>query len=127
MKLFSKDKLMSAAGLGIGSAAGSFVKGKVLATQSANVQNGAVALAGFVIAGQSGIIKSVGDGMIANGLGSLISDIAGIGSTDVFLGGDETMAADADSPLMGTAFGTGSNYASDSYDTTSGAAGEMNY
>lgn len=127
MKLFSKESLMHGAGLGVGSAAAGFVKSKALATQTPAIQNGAVIAAGFFLGTQKGIIKSAGDGMIANGLGSLITDLTGLGSTDVFLGGDEAMAADADSPLMGTPFGSGSNYSSDSYDTTSSAAGEMNF
>ena len=85
MKMFSKESLIGAAGLGVGSAAAGVVKSKVLATQKPIVQDAAPVLLGLFLSGQKGIVGSIGKGMIANGVGSIISkNVPGLG--DVMLG-----------------------------------------
>jgi len=83
--MFSKESLIGAAGLGVGSAAAGVVKSKVLATQKPIVQDAAPVLLGLFLSGQKGIVGSIGKGMIANGVGSIISkNVPGLG--DVMLG-----------------------------------------
>jgi hypothetical protein len=92
MKMFSKESLVGAAGLGLGSAAAGVVKSKVLATQKPIVQDAAPVLLGLFLSGQKGIVGSIGKGMIANGVGSLIAkNVPGLG--DVMLGEASTMVA----------------------------------
>ena len=90
--MFSKESLVGAAGLGLGSAAAGVVKSKVLATQKPIVQDAAPVLLGLFLSGQKGIVGSIGKGMIANGVGSLIAkNVPGLG--DVMLGEASTMVA----------------------------------
>jgi hypothetical protein len=85
MKMFSKESLVGAAGLGLGSAAAGVVKSKVLATQKPIIQDAAPVLLGLFLSGQKGIVGSIGKGMIANGVGSLIAkNVPGLG--DVMMG-----------------------------------------
>ena len=103
--MFSKESLVGAAGLGLGSAAAGVVKSKVLATQKPIVQDAAPVLLGLFLSGQKGIVGSIGKGMIANGVGSLIAkNVPGLG--DVMLGeapmapadgGSDTLLGDSDS------------------------------
>jgi hypothetical protein len=116
MKMFSKESLIGAAGLGVGSAAAGVVKSKVLATQKPIVQDAAPVLLGLFLSGQKGIVGSIGKGMIANGVGSIISkNVPGLG--DVMLG-----EAAADVPTDGsqeTLLGSDDSYGDYSYDGTS--------
>jgi len=125
--ILKKDNLMSAAGLGVGSIAAEVVSSKVtpMILKSAASQKYAPAvpiLAGMVIQTGRGITKSVGHGMIANGVANLAKEFlpatfkeqmgVKMGATDVMMGvtGQDT--------LMGH---------SESFDYTSGEAGEMDY
>jgi len=99
MKMFSKESLVGAAGLGLGSAAAGVVKSKVLATQKPIVQDAAPVLLGLFLSGQKGIVGSIGKGMIANGVGSLIAkNVPGLG--DVMLGEAPMTAADGGSDTL---------------------------
>jgi hypothetical protein len=123
--ILKKDNLMSAAGLGVGSIAAEVVSSKVtpMVLKSEASQKFAPAvpiLAGMVIQTGKGITKSIGHGMIANGVANLAKEFLpatfkeqmGVGATDVMMGvsGQDT--------LMGH---------SESFDYTSGEAGEMDY
>ncbi len=123
--ILKKDNLMSAAGLGVGSIAAEVVSSKVtpMVLKSEASQKFAPAvpiLAGMVIQTGSGITKSIGHGMIANGVANLAKEFLpatfkeqmGVGATDVMMGvsGQDT--------LMGH---------SESFDYTSSEAGEMDY
>jgi hypothetical protein len=99
MKMFSKESLVGAAGLGLGSAAAGVVKSKVLATQKPIVQDAAPVLLGLFLSGQKGIVGSIGKGMIANGVGSIISkNVPGLG--EVMLGEVSTMPTDGSSDTL---------------------------
>jgi len=123
--ILKKDNLMSAAGLGVGSIAAEVVSSKVtpMVLKSEASQKFAPAvpiLAGMVIQTGKGITKSIGHGMIANGVANLAKEFLpatfkeqmGVGATDVMMGvsGQDT--------LMGH---------SESFDYTSSEAGEMDY
>jgi hypothetical protein len=112
MKMFSKESLVSAAGLGVGSAAAGVVKSKVLATQKPIVQDAAPVLLGLFLSGQKGIVGSIGKGMIANGVGSLIAkNVPGLGG-DVLMGEVLPTDASADGALLGAsdAYAYGDDY-----------------
>ena len=111
MKMFSKESLIGAAGLGVGSAAAGVVKSKVLATQKPIVQDAAPVLLGLFLSGQSGIVGSIGKGMIANGVGSIITNnVPGLG--DVMLGEVTDMPTDGSSETL---LGADDSYGDDSY------------
>ena len=106
MKMFSKESLVGAAGLGLGSAAAGVVKSKVLATQKPIIQDAAPVLLGLFLSGQKGIVGSIGKGMIANGVGSLIAkNVPGLGEvmlgevelSPVTSGSSDTLLGDSDS------------------------------
>ena len=104
MKMFSKESLVGAAGLGLGSAAAGVVKSKVLATQKPIIQDAAPVLLGLFLSGQKGIVGSIGKGMIANGVGSLIAkNVPGLG--DVMMGEVELspVASGSSDTLLGEA------------------------
>lgn len=114
--MFSKESLIGAAGLGLGSAAAGVVKSKVLATQKPIIQDAAPVLLGLFLSGQKGIVGSIGKGMIANGVGSIISkNVPGLG--DVMLGDASTMVATDGSSdtLLGASdsYGGKGDYSSD--------------
>lgn len=118
MKMFSKESLVGAAGLGLGSAAAGVVKSKVLATQKPIVQDAAPVLLGLFLSGQKGIVGSIGKGMIANGVGSIISkNVPGLG--DVMLGevpsvptdgSSETLLGDTDEYGYDATYSSGDDY-----------------
>ena len=113
MKMFSKESLIGAAGLGLGSAAAGVVKAKVLATQKPMIQDAAPVLLGLFLSGQKGIVGSIGKGMIANGVGGLIAkNVPGLG--DVMLGeaGDMIPTDGSSDTLLGDSDNYGYN---DSY------------
>ena len=104
--MFSKESLVGAAGLGLGSAAAGVVKSKVLATQKPIIQDAAPVLLGLFLSGQKGIVGSIGKGMIANGVGSLIAkNVPGLGEvmlgevelSPVTSGSSDTLLGDSDS------------------------------
>jgi hypothetical protein len=106
MKFLSKENLIGAAGLGLGSAAAGVVKSKVLATQKPIIQDAAPVLLGLFLSGQKGIVGSIGKGMIANGVGSLIAkNVPGLGDVmmgevdmaPVASGSSDTLLGEADS------------------------------
>lgn len=115
--MFSKESLIGAAGLGVGSAAAGVVKSKVLATQKPIVQDAAPVLLGLFLSGQKGIVGSIGKGMIANGVGSIISkNVPGLG--DVMLGDASTDGVPTDGSQE-TLLGSDDNYGDYSSDGTS--------
>jgi hypothetical protein len=127
----TKETLVKAAGLGLGSAAANVVKSKVLATQKPIIQDTVPALVGLVLMSQSGIVGGIGGGMVANSLGGLITkNVPGLSGTDAVMMGEvyEQSLTDAGSNgvLMGEAQDM-PDYTSSSYDFTSSDAGEINY
>ena len=124
MKMFSKESLVGAAGLGLGSAAAGVVKSKVLATQKPIIQDAAPVLLGLFLSGQKGIVGSIGKGMIANGVGSIISkNVPGLG--DVMLGDASTMVATDGS--SDTLLGDDNSYGDYSYSDTSADGMDSGY
>jgi hypothetical protein len=120
MKMFSKESLVGAAGLGLGSAAAGVVKSKVLATQKPIIQDAAPVLLGLFLSGQKGIVGSIGKGMIANGVGSLIAkNVPGLG--DVMLG--EVDMAPVTSGSSDTLLGESDSYGSYGDDYSSDGTG----
>lgn len=130
--ILKKENLVSAAGLGIGSVAAEVVTNKVapMVLKTAATEKFAPAIpiiAGMVIQTGKGVVKSIGHGMIASGVASLVKAVLPatvkeqfmISGTDTLMGQDAMMAT---APLMGT-----SEFTSDSYDYTSSSAGEMSY
>jgi hypothetical protein len=133
--ILKKENLISAAGLGIGSVAAEVVTNKVapmvLKTETTAKYAPAIPiLAGMVIQTGKGVIKSIGHGMIASGVASLVKAVLPATVKEQFMisGTDEVLMAGVEQPLMATAplMGT-SEFSSDSFDYTSGSAGEMSY
>ena len=127
--ILKKDNLMSAAGLGVGSIAAEVVSSKVtpMILKSEAAQKFAPAvpiLAGMVIQTGRGVTKSIGHGMIANGVANLAKEFLpatfkaqmGVGA----YGGDVLMGVNGQDTLMGTR-------TSDSFDYTASESGEMDY
>ena len=124
MKMFSKESLIGAAGLGLGSAAAGVVKSKVLATQKPIIQDAAPVLLGLFLSGQKGIVGSIGKGMIANGVGSIISkNVPGLG--DVMMGDASTMVATDGS--SDTLLGDDNSYGDYSYTDSSSDGTDSGY
>jgi hypothetical protein len=124
MKMFSKESLVGAAGLGLGSAAAGVVKSKVLATQKPIIQDAAPVLLGLFLSGQKGIVGSIGKGMIANGVGSIIAkNVPGLG--DVMLGDASTMVATDGS--SDTLLGDSDSYGDYSYSEGDGTGVDYGY
>lgn len=127
-KIFKKESLVAAAGLGAGSLAAEVVTNKIAPMLGDNPMIAKVTpalplVAGLLLATGTGIMKTVGHGMLASGVASLaktvipatMQDTLGIGS-DVMMG----------NVLMGEEAAVG-GFSSDSYDYTSSSAGEMDY
>ena len=124
MKMFSKESLVGAAGLGLGSAAAGVVKSKVLATQKPIIQDAAPVLLGLFLSGQKGIVGSIGKGMIANGVGSIIAkNVPGLG--DVMLGDASTMVSTDGS--SDTLLGDDNSYGTYNYDDASADGMDSGY
>lgn len=127
--ILKKENLISAAGLGIGSVAAEVVTNKfapmVLKTEATAKFAPAIPIvAGMVIQTGTGVIKSIGHGMIASGVASLVKTVLPTSVKDQFMinGYDTLMGQDTlmatSSPLMATGV-------SDSFDYTE--SGEMTY
>jgi hypothetical protein len=127
--ILKKDNLMSAAGLGVGSIAAEVVSSKVtpMILKSEAAQKFAPAvpiLAGMVIQTGRGVTKSIGHGMIANGVANLAKEFLpatfkaqmGVGA----YGTNVMMGVNGQDTLMGTG-------GSESFDYTASEAGEMDY
>jgi len=130
-QIFKKENLVSAAGLGAGSLAAEIVVSKLGPMLDPTGEKAIIGkivpvlpiLAGLVLATGTGVLKSVGHGMLASGVSGYAKklipqatkDSLGIGQ-DVMMG---NVMMGEDLPVLG--------YSSDSYDYTSGDAGEMNY
>jgi len=134
---FNKETLVELAGLGAGAAGSAYVKQKLLTKEDGTSVFGSGASApiltdaapvviGLFLQGQSGFLKEAGKGMIAESIGSLIKKqfpTLGLAGVDSPLMGYNDMSdntASPSAPLMGYSAG-------DSYDYTSGEAGEINY
>ena len=134
MKIFDKDTLTGAVSLGAGAAAAKLVQAKVLPkvmpTANKTITDLAPVAVGLVlpmvIKGRTG--RGLADGMIAVGVGSIVEGLlskAGVaGTMDPVLLGN----VDDSSVLMGASEDGGySDFSSDSYDTSSAFAGEMDF
>ena len=113
MAIIPKINIQKTAGL-VGGAVAARKVGAVVPVQNETVKKAIPVVLGLVLSGQRGeLIKGLGDGMIAQGgadlLGSFVPGISGI-SEDVLMGSTDF-----------------EDYSSDSYDTTSSEAGEMNF
>lgn len=121
--ILKRDNLMSAAGLGVGSIAAEVVTSKVtpMVLKSEAAQKFAPAipiLAGMVIQTGTGITKSVGHGMIANGVANLAKEyLPATLKEQLGVGADVMMSGTGETLIAG----------SDSFDYTSGDAGEMDF
>lgn len=120
--ILKKDNLISAAGLGIGSIAAEVATAKVAplifkTEATAKYAYAIPVIAGLILGTSTGFARSIGHGMIANGASSLVrSLIPATTKTSLGIGSDVMMGT---SPMMG--------FSSDSFDYTSGDAGEMDY
>jgi len=113
MAIISKNTLQKSAGL-IGGAVAARKAGSVIPVQNETVKKSIPFVLGLVLSGQRGeLVKDLGYGMIAQGgadlLSSFVPGISGI-SEDVLMGSTDF-----------------EDFSSDSYDTTSAEAGEMNF
>jgi len=126
--IFKKENLIAAGGLGAGSLAAEIVASKVtpmLTNEAGEVSKIVPAipiLAGFLLSGSTGFVGSIGKGMLAQGVGAVAKQYIPL-ETKTSLGlGEDVMMGNVmmgEPPLAG--------FSSDSYDYTSGDAGEMNY
>ena len=134
MNLFSKENLMGAASLGVGAAAAKIVQKKVLPkvlpTAPAYVSDLAPVAVGLVLPSliKGRFAQGVGDGMIAVGVGALVEGLlTKIGNKPM----GEVLLGEMDDAgvLMGAADQEGgfSDFSSDSLDTSSAFAGEMDF
>ena len=130
-KIFKKESLVAAAGLGAGSLAAEVVTNKIApmldptgaSPMIAKITPALPLVAGLLLATGTGVMKNIGYGMLASGVSSFaktvipaeMQDSLGIGS-DVMMG---NVLMGEDTPVAG--------FASDSFDYTAGDAGEMNY
>lgn len=126
--ILKKENLVAAAGLGVGSVAAETVTAKVapMVLKSAAAQKYAPAipiLAGMLIQTGKGVVKSVGHGMIANGVAQAFKEVlpANVKQQFAINGTDEVLMSGTHTPLMGT------SSMSSGFDYTSPAEGEMAY
>jgi hypothetical protein len=126
--ILKKENLVAAAGLGVGSVAADAVTKKVapMVLKSATAQKYAPAipiLAGMLIQTGSGVVKSVGHGMIANGVAQAFKEVlpSNVKSQVGIDGTGQVLMSGVSQPLMGTP------NAASGYDYTSSAEGEMAY
>jgi hypothetical protein len=131
--ILKRENLISAAGLGIGSVAAEVVTNKfapmVLKTEaSAKFAPAIPIVAGLVIQTGTGIIKSIGHGMIASGVASLVKTVLPATVKDQFMINGYNTLMSTSSPLMATGSPLMATGVTDSgFDFTSPAEGEMNY
>jgi hypothetical protein len=129
---FNKETLVELAGLGAGAAGSAYVKQRLLTKEDGTsvfgsgdtgkiLTDAAPVVIGLLLQGQKGFVKEAGKGMIAESVGSFIKSKVGLAGVDMPLMGIDNMpAVNSDAtPLMG--------FSGDSYDYTSGDAGEINY
>jgi hypothetical protein len=132
---FNKETLVELAGLGAGAAGSAYVKQRLLTKEDGTsvfgsgdtgkiLTDAAPVVIGLLLQGQKGFVKEAGKGMIAESIGSIIKKqfpTLGLAGMDMPLMGIDNMpAVNSDAtPLMG--------FSGDSYDYTSGDAGEINY
>jgi hypothetical protein len=126
--ILKKENLVAAAGLGVGSIAAETVTSKVapMVLKSATAQKYAPAipiLAGMVIQTGTGVVKSVGHGMIAAGVAKAFKEVlpASVKSSVGIDGIGQVMMSGTGTPLMGT------QSMDSGFDYTSPAGGEMSY
>jgi hypothetical protein len=123
--ILKKDNLIGAAGLGAGSLGAEIVLSKVapmLPVEVAKYAQAIPVLAGLLLSTSKGVLGSVGKGMLAQGIAGVAKTfIPDTTKASLGIGGDVMMGnvMMGENPVAG--------FASDSYDFTSGEAGEMNY
>lgn len=130
-KIFKKESLVAAAGLGAGSLAAEVVTNKIAPMLDPSGTNEMIAkatpalpiIAGLLLATGTGVMKTVGYGMLANGVSSVVKTVIpegmqetlGLGSDvmmgNILMGDDDSMAG----------------FSSDSFDYTAASSGEMDY
>jgi len=111
MAILPKINVQKTAGL-VGGAVAARKVGSILPIENEMVKKAVPVVLGLVLSGQRGeLVKGLGDGMIAQGGADLLGSfgIAGVGE-DVLMGSTDF-----------------EDFSSDSYDTTSSEAGEMNF
>ena len=129
---FNKETLVELAGLGAGAAGSAYVKQRLLTKDDGTsvfgsgdtgkiLTDAAPVVIGLLLQGQKGFVKEAGKGMIAESVGSFIKSKVGLAGMDApLMGYDNAAPVNSDAtPLMG--------FSGDSYDYTSGDAGEINY
>lgn len=131
---FNKETLVELAGLGAGAAGSAYVKQKLLTKEDGTsvfgsgstasiLTDAAPVVIGLLLQGQKGFVKEAGKGMIAESIGSVIKKqfpTLGLAGMDMpLMGTDVAPVSSEATPLMG--------FSGDSYDYTSGEAGEINY
>jgi len=126
--ILSVDNLTKAGGLGVGYAAGKATQNKLFPSvfKKPEMEKFAPAssiLAGMLLSSQDGLLKAVGNGMIAVGVGTVIGNLVdkegkmGINGGDTFLG----------NVFMGNTDAGTDSYSDTSYDFTGSPSGEMEY
>ena len=127
--ILKKDNLIAAAGLGIGSVAAeagtNLIAPKILKTpETQKFAPGIPIVLGLLMGTGTGVVKSIGHGMIAAGAGQVFKAVIPTDLKDKLsiAGYDgEVMMNGTQSPLMST------RNMSDNYDFTSASSGEMDY
>ena len=129
--ILKKETLYAAGGLGLGSIGGEIVTSKV--TTALTGDDGVVkyekvipaiaVFTGALLSGGTGFVKSIGHGMMAQGVSKIAKTLIPV-ETQISLGiGQDVMLGNVmmgESPVAGYA-------GSESYDFTSGTSGEMNF
>ena len=125
--ILKKENLVGAAGLGAGSLSAEVVLSKVAPMLPAGAAKYAPALpilAGLVLSNSKGFLGHVGKGMLAQGVAGVAKTIIPADTkASLGIGGDVMMG----NVMMGESLSPVAGFSSDSYDYTSGDAGEMNY
>jgi hypothetical protein len=125
--ILKKENLVGAAGLGAGSLSAEVVLSKVapmLPDAAAKFAPALPILAGLILSNSKGFLGHVGKGMLAQGVAGIAKQyIPADTKASLGIGGDVMMG----NVMMGESLSPMAGYSSDSYDYTSGDAGEMNY
>jgi hypothetical protein len=130
--IFKKENLIAAGGLAGGSLAAEIVAAQL--TKSFTGDDGVTknekiipyvpVATGLLLATSTGVTKSVGHGMIAQGLGKLVKSLIPV-DTQITLGiGSDVMLGNV---MMGEPTAVAGYSASNAYDFTSATSGEANY
>lgn len=130
-KIFKKESLVAAAGLGAGSLAAEVVTNKIAPMLDPTGTNAMIAkvtpalpiVAGLLLATGTGVMKTVGYGMLASGVSSVAKTVIPVGVQETLGLGSDVMMGNV---LMGEEAAV-AGFASDSFDYTAASSGEMDY